>query len=99
MPENTDPLADLDFVWGSGGHIEMHSHDGDEYAITFRLTEKGRAQIRKALLSENDTFLYADWCPHENPSEGDGIHVAGEPSDLICLVSPAPTNPTKEGDS
>lgn len=41
-------------------------------------------------------YLDADLCSHESPAEGDGIHVAGDPVDLICLSSPVA--PSKRGE-
>ncbi len=33
-------------------------------------------------------YLDAELCGHDYPEEGDAIHVAGDPVDMICLASP-----------
>lgn len=38
--------------------------------------------------SQPAQYLDAECCPHEYPMEGDDLHVAGEPVDMICLASP-----------
>jgi hypothetical protein len=68
----------------------MASDGGGEYASTFRLTPRGAAKIAQALGAA--TFRDAEFCGHEFPEEGDAIHVAGEPVDMICLASPIITN-------
>lgn len=37
-------------------------------------------------------YLDAEFCGHDYPDEGDEIHVAGEPVDMICLASPLPAD-------
>ena len=79
-------LTDVSLIWGSPGDIEMVSDGGGEYASVFRLTPRGAAKIAKALGA--DRFGDAEHCGHEFPDEGDAIHVAGEPVEMICLASP-----------
>jgi hypothetical protein len=43
-------------------------------------------------------YRYAERCEHPDSREGDGIHIGGEPSDLICLASPLGAD-TKSGGS
>lgn len=35
-----------------------------------------------------EQYLDAESCPHEYHAEGDELHVAGDPVDMICLASP-----------
>lgn len=79
-------LTDVDLVWGTPGDVEMTSDGGGAYASMFRLTPRGAAKIAKALGAS--AFRWAEQCGHDFPDEGDAVHVAGEPSDMICLASP-----------
>jgi hypothetical protein len=97
-------MKDVTLVWGSPGDIEQTSDGGGEFASTFTLTLRGVAKL--AVAFGCDYFRSADFCGCPDPSEGDGLHIAGEPSDLICLASPLPkpqashpvTPETEQGD-
>ena len=41
-------------------------------------------------------YLDAEFCGHVYPEEGDEIHVAGEPVDMICLASPISVEEAQE---
>lgn len=78
---------DVTLVWGTPGDVDRKSDGGGDYATTFTLTPRGVAKVVIALGMPGE-YRYADVCGCRAPREGDGIHVAGEPSDLICLASP-----------
>lgn len=80
---------DVSLVWGTPGDVEMSSDGGGDYASTFRLTIRGVAKIMHALGAPGQ-YRDAEFCGCRDPREGDGVHVAGEPSELICLGSPIP---------
>lgn len=80
-------MKDVTLVWGTPGDIEMSSDGGGEYSSTFTLTPRGIAKIMRSL-GMPGKYLDAELCQCTNQREGDGVHVPGEPSDLICLASP-----------
>lgn len=84
-------INDLILVWGSPADIEMKSDGGGEYASAFRLTPRGIAKIAQAL--KHPFFRDAEFCGCDDQREGDGIHVAGEPVEMICLASPLAPEP------
>ena len=84
MPES---LSELILVWGTPGDIDRESDGGGDYATTFKLTRRGIAKIMQSLGTPGQ-YRYADTCGCPCAREGDGVHVSGEPSDLICLGSP-----------
>lgn len=83
---STISLEEVLFVWGSPADLSLNSDGLGEFASTYKLTKRGIAKLAVAFgFSE---FRYAEFCGCPNPVEGDGVHAAGEPSDLICLASP-----------
>ena len=73
-------------VWGTPSDVELEKDGGGEFATTFKLTPRGLAKIGKSFGC--DYFRDAEFCGCEDPREGDGIHEAREPAELICLASP-----------
>lgn len=84
------PLADL--ILSDPVDLRMKSDGRGEFPDGYELTVAGRVKISKAL--GVDRFAFADYCGCPAPEEGDGVHVSGEPSDLICLASPMASEPT-----
>lgn len=80
-------MSELSLVWGTPGDVEMSSDGGGDYASSFRLTPRGIAKIMAAP-GMPGRYRDAEHCGCRDPREGDGIHVPGEPSELICLASP-----------
>lgn len=39
-------------------------------------------------ITQPTQYLDAECCPHAYPMEGDDLHIAGDPVDMICLASP-----------
>lgn len=38
--------------------------------------------------AQHPQYVDAESCPHAYPMEGDDLHAAGDPVDMICLASP-----------
>lgn len=81
-------VKEVILVWGTPADIDLKSDGGGEFASTFILTPRGIAKLAQEFGC--DHFQYAEFCGCPDPREGDGLHIAGEPSDLICLASPLP---------